>query len=305
MTEIWVDDYQGTDRERLGLAYAAAFVSRPATVVLPARELRLASYLNVRPGVSIRGETGSSVLLDYPGSTSPSGSAPAGFRLMRTTTDPELQTALSGFAIRGRPEGYYKLIYALGASDVLVEGVDFGVCGQSFVELRNSTRMVIQDCTGPYGGDNSYDLGSSKYKIAVVGCTDVNVARVVLGTPEHDRNQSFVTINASHDVKVYDSMFYGTRTYCLNTHGTGSTGVVFERNQLHPGPNAKYGAVLVGNEYWGPDIDVVIRDNTMHGPGHFLELRAVSDANLNGNTIPACTELVRFGPGGGVARVSG
>jgi hypothetical protein len=79
--------------------------------------------------------------------------------------------------------------------------------------------------------------------------------------------------------------------------------VLFENNHLEPGPNAHYGAVLVGNEAYGPDLDVTIRGNTMQGPGRFLQLRAGSGAWLEGNIVPAGNELVGGGPGGGTAHM--
>jgi hypothetical protein len=295
-----VDDYGGTDSERLAAACTAALKAIPATVELPARQLMLTRYQNVRLGVSVQGVAGSGLFLDYPGATAPAGNSPYGLNVAGAAGHP---TVLAGFSIRARPTGYYRLLTGLNANGVELRDLTFGVCGQSFVELRGCTNVGIYDCEGAYGGDNSYDKASAKYKIAIVNCANVDMAGLELGDPTHDRNQSFVTINASANVTVRESRFYGTRTYCLNTHGTGSTGVLFENNHLEPGPNAHYGAVLVGNEAYGPDLDVTIRGNTMQGPGRFLQLRAGSGAWLEGNIVPAGNELVGGGPGGGTAHL--
>lgn len=80
---------------------------------------------------------------------------------------------------------------------------------------------------------------------------------------------------------------------------------MFARNTLMPGPDALYGAVLVGNEYYGADHDVTVVDNIMVGDGRFLQVRAGSEVNMRGNTVPACNELVGFGPGGGTVHLTG
>jgi hypothetical protein len=297
-----VDDYGGTDSERLAAACTAALKAIPATVELPARQLMLTRYQNVRLGVSVQGVAGSGLFLDYPGATAPAGNSPYGLNVAGAVGHP---TVLAGFSIRARPTGYYRLLAGLNANGLELRDLTFGVCGQSFVELRGCTNVGIYDCEGAYGGDNSYDKASAKYKIALVNCADVDVAGLELGDPAHDRNQSFVTINASADVTVRESRFYGTRTYCLNTHGTGSTNVLFENNHLAPGENAHFGAILVGNEYYGPDLGVTVRHNTMEGPGRFLQVRAGSEAHLSGNSVPPQDIADWFGPGGGKVCVTG
>ena len=306
--EFYVDSYVGTDTQRLASAYSAAFSARPSTVVLPNRELTLTAKRDFRPGVSLRGSgSASSIFLDFPGATAPAGNAPYGIGIVRNATldPPSMTSTFSGFSIRARPTGYYKLVYAFGAAHVTLSNLTFGVAGQSFLEIRNSSDVRGAGLIGRFGGDNSWDRASAKYKIAVVGSQGVLLEGMSLGDPAHNRNQSFVTVNDSDGVIVRDSTFYGTQTYALNTHGTGSTGVVFERNTLQTGTAALYGAILVGNEAWGPDLNVEVRDNTMIGPGRFLQLRAGSSVNWRNNTVPLGTELFNFGPGGGTIHVSG
>jgi hypothetical protein len=299
-----VDDYQGSDSDRLAAACTAALKAIPATVELPDRELTLTRYQNVRLGVNIIGQGAavSALFLDYPGASAPAGNSPYGLNVAGAAGHP---TVLAGFSIRARPAGYYRLLTGLNANGLELRDLTFGVCGQSFAELRGCTTVGIYDCEGAYGGDNSYDKASAKYKIALVNCANVDIAGLELGDPTHDRNQSFVTINASADVTVRESRFYGTRTYCLNTHGTGSTNVVFENNLLEPGENAHFGAILVGNEYYGPDLGVTVRHNTMEGPGRFLQVRAGSEAHLSGNSVPPQDIADWFGPGGGKVCVTG
>lgn len=302
MSVFRVDDYPGTDTQRLAAACNAALKAIPSTVELPNRELRLTAYQNVRPGVNVVGSGVLSVLfLDYLGAASPSGNSPFGLRIMGAGPP----TLLEGFAIRARPAGYYRLIHVQQAADVTFSLLDFGVCGQSFVTATDSSNLAYLDLYGPYGGDNSYQRQAACYKLSVAGCNGVTMHRLTMGRPDDDHNQSFVTVNNSHGVTVADSTFYGSKTYCLNTHGTGSTGVVFARNELRPGSDALYGAILVGNEYWGADLDVTVTDNTMVGAGRFLQVRAGSEVNMRGNTVPACNELVGFGPGGGTVHLTG
>ena len=302
MATFRVDDFPGTDTQRLAAACNAALKAIPSTVELPNRELTLTAYQNVRPGVNVVGSgSASGLFLDYPGATAPSGSSPFGLRVMGAGPP----TVLEGFAIRARPTGYYRLIHVQQATDVTFILLGFGVCGQSFITATDSTNLTYLALTGPYGGDNSYQRQSACYKLSVAGCNNVTMRFLELGRPEDDHNQSFVTVNNSHGVTVADSTFYGSKTYCLNTHGTGSTGVVFARNELRPGSDALYGAILVGNEYWGADLDVTVTDNTMLGPGRFLQVRAGSVVNMSGNAVPACNELVGFGPGGGTVHLTG
>jgi hypothetical protein len=300
-----VDDETGTDQERLTKAHAKARAAIPSTVLLPDYELRLTNYFNWRAGVTIDVEgADSGFFLDYPGAVAPLGSvqAPAGLRIQDNPLTTGYLTTLTGFTIRARPEGYYRLIQAISVPGLNINGVRFGVCGKSFIEASNCPGIRINNIVGPYGGDNSWDRASGKYKVSLIACNDFLIDSPVLGTPAHDHNQSFITINGGNG-SVINPTCYGTQTYALNAHGGGAD-VVFEGGSLAPGPSAFYGAVLLGNEYYGPDTGT-LRGITMQGTGRFLQLRAGSEATLEGNNVPACNELVGFGPGGGAAHIKG
>lgn len=303
MTEILVEAQPGaTDSDKLAAACSKAIPLIPSTVVLPDRPFQMTRYQNLRLGVSLAGygRTRSLVNLDFPGAAAPAGNSPFGFRVAGA---PGHESRLEEFAIGARPTGYFRLITCLGAEGVLLRDLDFGVCGQSFVEMRGCSHVELVGCVGPYGGDNSFDGASSKYKLHFIDSTDVSLHGLTMGSPDHDRNQSFVTFNKVTRGRVAGSVFHGTKTYCLNTHGGGSREIVFEANLLHPGRDAKFGAILVGNEAWGADRDVSIRGNTMVGPGRFLEVREDSSVFLQGNVVPPWPEVEMMKVCGGGATV--
>jgi len=318
---VRVDDQAGSDSQRFALACTAALKKIPSTVLLPpSRELALTSPTpKVRPGVNVMGDPqgNSRVYCDFPGAAAPSGSAPAGMMVLGGPTVTTSGSMLGGFQIRGRATGFYRLLVAQACREPWLRDLDFGVCGQSFVELRDvavgSNLPVVDRVVGRYGGDNSFDRGSSKYKLHMVNTPDAWLRKLDLGRPfdvsapgDRYNNQSFVTFNASPRGIVSDSNLWYTQTYCANTHGSGSNGTIFRRVQVSPGVDALYGAFLVGNEAWGPDVDVVVRDCLMVGPGKFSQVRAGSTLWLVDNVLPsgAIATPYTFGPGSGIVHVT-
>jgi hypothetical protein len=319
MTDFFIDSFPGAnDSLKYAAAHSAALARLPIEkprLILPARKFEPVGKMQLRHGIDLVGD-GHDIQLEYPGSAAVGGSSALGIEVVQPATAPANRyTRLEGFKISGRDTGYYRLVTAKDIPESLTDepafysDIDFGVCGQTMLELTRVQEGLIKP-RGRYGGDNSYDKVSAKYKLSLLNCHNLFVDDADMGDPAHDRNQSFLTVNSgSTGIRVRGGVFYGTRTYCVNTHGQQSHDVRFEGVLFLPGVNAHYAAVLVGSEYYGHDYDVHLLGCIMQGAGRFLQLRSKigmpkSEVFLAGNEVPAdmlAKDFITSLYGGGIA----
>jgi hypothetical protein len=162
---------------------------------------------------------------------------------------------------RGYDErSHYQLLTLDHVVDFTVADVRMRWANRNYVQV-NGFDVKIVGFRGPYGGATSYDLGSCKYKITIFRAANVSIVGSVFGSPKHDKNQSYVTIQKAQRIMVRQSRFYGTRTYALNEHGGGSRDLIFENNFLAAGERAHHGAILLGNSAWGFGGPTIVRNN--------------------------------------------
>jgi hypothetical protein len=162
---------------------------------------------------------------------------------------------------RGYEErSHYQLLTLDHVADFTLADVRMRWANRNYVQV-NGFDVKIVGFRGPYGGAKSYDLASCKYKITIFRAANVSIVGSIFGSPKHNKNQSYVTVQKAQRIMVRQSRFYGTRTYALNEHGGGSRDLIFENNLIAAGAKAHYGGILLGNNAWGFGGPTIIRNS--------------------------------------------
>ena len=158
-------------------------------------------------------------------------------------------------------ETYYTLVDLDSQVNFHCADVTGRWANRHYLSAGSSHGVQVVGFRGEQGGAANWTTGICKYKISIHSTSNFIFVAGVLGEPENDLNQSFVTIQQSQRALVRHSRFYGSRTYALNEHGGGSRGYLFENNLIQTGSTARFGGVLLGNDSWGYAGPGIIRNN--------------------------------------------
>lgn len=167
---------------------------------------------------------------------------------------------------------HYRLLALEYVADFSIVDVTARWANRHLVQLSGYNVSFV-GFHGPEGGLDSFDGEPCKYRVSVVRSANVAFVDGVMGVPNHDRNQSFVTFQKGQRFVVRDSRFHGSRTYAVNEHGLGSKDIVVENNLFEVGPGARHGAILLGNNTWGFSGPALIRNNKFVGSKRDLYLQ--------------------------------
>jgi len=158
---------------------------------------------------------------------------------------------------------FYQLIKVVKQVDFRIAEVDARWANRNMIDASGHNLTLI-GFTGIEGGAGGYELEPCKYKIGFSPATDLTIVSVEMGSPDHDRNMSHLTIQFVYRAVIRNSNFHLSRTYGFNEHGGGSRAVVFENNRVAAGPSGRAG-VFLGNDTWGFGGETTIRNNEFSG----------------------------------------
>ncbi|HEV7887576.1 MAG TPA: hypothetical protein VGO92_08450 [Acidimicrobiales bacterium] len=157
--------------------------------------------------------------------------------------------------------GLYRLLQLDHVARFAVAGVRARWANRSLVEVSGYDVNVV-DLEAPDSGRAGADNAICKYKVDIHRAANVTVVGGEFGREGAPPDQSYLSVQQAQRVVVRASRFYATTTYDVNEHGGGSRGLIVENNYMAGGPDARFGAVLLGNDTWGFSGSAIVRNNT-------------------------------------------
>lgn len=159
---------------------------------------------------------------------------------------------------------HYRLLELKPQADFTVADVQARWANRNLLFVHGYDVKVV-GFRGPFGDPGGDIDDSCRYKISVWRSANFTFVGGRMGSTDHEKNTSLISIQRAQRVLVRHSRFGRSHTYAFNEHGFGSRHYIFENNWVSVGPNATKGAVLLGNESWGFAGPGIIRNNRFRG----------------------------------------
>ncbi len=185
---------------------------------------------------------------------------------------------------------HHRLIDAAYQVDFRLADVTARWANRNFLDASGHG-ITLVGFTGTEGGAAGYQPEPCKYKIGFGPATDVSVVDSVIGSVEHDRNMSLMTIQFVYRALIRNTVFGQSRTYGFNEHGGGSRDVVVENNWFGTGSTG-WAGILLGNDTWGFGGETAIRSNRFED--NVVDVLMVENpygAVIAGNRSTGCVEV--------------
>ncbi len=157
---------------------------------------------------------------------------------------------------------FYTLLNLDVQSNFALSDVAAQWANRNFARIFRTYDTHMTGFLGTQGNPNRDWTSTCQYKITLARSANFTFISGEMGESTDDYNMSLLATQRAQRTLVRNSKFLGSRTYAFNEHGAGSRHWVFENNYVATGPNARYGAIFLGNEDFGFSGPGIIRNNT-------------------------------------------